>query len=820
MVGTILLACGVLGLGLFLVVQPKGSHSTQSDPQKPVASNDSVLIVMQHVGEVSKQAVAVTTVAISPDGKLAATGLSDGSVTVWDVGRGEMTRRITGHSGAVNGVVFRPDGQLVSGGADGTLRVWDATTGKASARLEVTGGAITCVAAYPLGPYILAGSSDHTLRLWDPDRSRELRRFEGHPTSVTSVAFARDGKAILSGGEDGRVMLWTVAQTAPQATFSDQSAPVRGVAFASDTSLGVSVSDDGVCRVWDLKQRTIHHSFPVPSGDETTLTSLACSPGGTFIVAGGSDQRLHLWRIASGHVGASPPLHEQPVTGCGLSPDGLFAYSTDAEGMLHAWALPAPVDAEIKQAQAALEKLRRDGESRKRFGEHMQRGQREAQAGRADEARQEFQRAQEAVPPESLEQELAQSAVKELDSGMARKRDDYVQHMETGKKSLEAGDEVTARKEFLAAKAIAPQRPEADEGLAQIERTRQLQSILGTAKSNPKLDFDFHSAGDDLLKQGSHFAYLFDEDELAKSQRNASPLDLLVREAPQPPLGLTSSPLVWTVVVTTTKPIPEPNLKVRLRLQDAEFRRVYAEEDYILKQGTQVQNITGRAAAPEGGWTSGRYAFRYFLVTSSSERELGVPKRFSMGLLNWTSLSRRFSAPEVQQSANYTIRTAFPVIADEPYRIDATGDISPVGPSLFRLVAGHDGVRSCGPEGIFPAAGNRELGKFEVIARDLPFSALLYKLDTEPSTSWSRYQHRLSRGMSPRAGEVSLSINSVTGTRQTSRPSEKFQPVPKSNSMYWQNKGDFQVTLIRGQFEFPVMLSRPQKMHLLKPFAK
>lgn len=818
-IGAALLGVLLVGLGLFLAMSDVPESS--ADESESGASNGAMRTVIENIGELAKQPAEVTSVAVSLDGKWIATGLSDGNVTVWESAPGKLLRSLTGHSGAVKGVAFSSEGKLISGGADGTIRVWDIHTGKSTAKWEVTGGAITCVAAYPFGPYVLAGCSDRTLRLCDPNRAKDLRRFEGLSAPATCVTFSPDARSFLSGSQDGRVQLWAITQSASVAKLAaDQTAAMRGVALTSDGTVGISATDDGKLLVWDLQKRSLKESFAGPFGEETTLSSMTCSPGGTLAITGGSDQRLHLWKIASGYVGSSAALHEQAVTGCGLSPNGLFALSGSSDGAVHAWVLPKPSDVEIQNAKNMVENFHREGALRKQFAEQMQRGQKAAEAGRMEEARQAFQRAKDILPAGTIEHELAQSAMGELESEATRKRDEYVQHMEKGKKALEAGDDANARKEFLAAKSIAPQRAEADEGLAQIERSKELQKLLGSAKSDPKLNFDFQPTGDDLLKQGNHFAYLFDEDELAKAQKNASPFKVMAQEVPPPPMGLTSSPLVWTVTVTTSKPIPEPNLKVRLRLQDAEFKRVYAEQDYVLQQGTQVQNVVGRAPAPQGGWTSGRYAFRYFLVTASSERELGVPRRFAMGLLKWTSQSVRVTAPLVQKANSYTLPTGFSVIADEPFRVDAMGDIRPVSPRVFREIAGRDGVVSSGPEGLFPGPGSRGHLQYMAVSRELPFAALLFKMDSDPSTPWSRYQHRLSRGLSPRSGEMSLSINSVTAARQGSRFTDKFQTVPKTSPTYWQGNGEFQVQLHRGQFEFPVTLSPLQKMHLLKPFSK
>jgi WD40 repeat protein len=90
-------------------------------------------------------------------------------VRLWDVRRRrQIGQPLTGHTGAVFGVAFRPDGHtLASAGADGTVRLWDVRSHRQLGQpLTVPFGYVYGVAFSPDGRTLASAGSDGTVRTW------------------------------------------------------------------------------------------------------------------------------------------------------------------------------------------------------------------------------------------------------------------------------------------------------------------------------------------------------------------------------------------------------------------------------------------------------------------------------------------------------------------------------------------------------------------------------------------------------------------------------------------------------------------------------
>jgi WD40 repeat protein len=273
----------------------------------------------------------------------------------------------TGHSSAVDCVVFSRDGRLLaSAGHDDVIKVWDATTGvelrsfkgHGTFLYSLTSDFRNSVAFSPDGKTLAAGSQDSTVKLWDI-ASGELRTLKGHSGWVNSVAFSPDGKTLASVG--GSVMLWDVATGSVLRTIKTNSFLLRAVAFSPDgKTLAVGSKDyadaeqtafgEGVARILDVATGSELHVLKSGWGDVSTV---AFSADGKMIATGSIDTRIKLWDAATGSLlhslgerPAAPAKPGQPVmmvvsfafvNSIAFSPDGKTLVSGSFDNSIALW---------------------------------------------------------------------------------------------------------------------------------------------------------------------------------------------------------------------------------------------------------------------------------------------------------------------------------------------------------------------------------------------------------------------------------------------------------------------------------------------------
>ena len=106
-----------------------------------------------------------------------------------------------------------PDGRLVaSGDTDGLIKLWEAATGRLLRTLGPAPRGVSFLAFHPDGrelatgvgrPTTFAPERTGTCLFWDVATGKEIRRLEGHAGGIDGIAFRPDGAQLATSSYDG-----------------------------------------------------------------------------------------------------------------------------------------------------------------------------------------------------------------------------------------------------------------------------------------------------------------------------------------------------------------------------------------------------------------------------------------------------------------------------------------------------------------------------------------------------------------------------------------------------------------------------------------
>jgi WD40 repeat protein len=243
--------------------------------------------------------------ALSPDGRLAATGDSDGFVHLRHAGTGRRDGpplALPHGTFTVQDVGFDPSGSRLIAATGKLVTIWNLRTHIRTV-LRPRQGFVWSVVFSPDGHHVAAGFDDNTARIWDL-RTRETVELSGHEGAVTHVAFNPDGSLLATASQDETAGIWNVRNGKMLAQLRGHTGNVEGASFASNGATVLTGSDDGTVRFWSVAADPVLAAIGSPpphaSPDRTALLSVAFDPSGRRLLIAGKDRTARVWDVGSG----------------------------------------------------------------------------------------------------------------------------------------------------------------------------------------------------------------------------------------------------------------------------------------------------------------------------------------------------------------------------------------------------------------------------------------------------------------------------------------------------------------------------------------
>ncbi len=265
-------------------------------------------------GEVFREAgifgetAGLHTMSVSPDGRILAIGMVDGSIRLWDLATRMKTVTLrsrlhlrAGHAALTKTMVYSGDGALLATGhLDGMIYLWRPDSGlelETNLRHE---GAVSGLGFSPDGGTLVSGGMDAAIKMWDMEAvvAGEARRLlRRQPAPITSLTLDAGGRTVISGHSNRSLRVHEVANGRLEATVHGQPSPPSVLTIEPTDNTVITGGRDGDIRRVSLESRRQVGLF---EGHGRMISSLALFPDGRRLASVAMDNRLVIWELESG----------------------------------------------------------------------------------------------------------------------------------------------------------------------------------------------------------------------------------------------------------------------------------------------------------------------------------------------------------------------------------------------------------------------------------------------------------------------------------------------------------------------------------------
>lgn len=226
-------------------------------------------------------------------------GWQDGGLRMHEIGSSNQIWQLdNAHKGGITSLELTKDSKMIAtGGTEGVVRIWELRSLAMKTNLKEHTNKITKVKLWPGDQKLISASRDKSLLYWDQVKEKRLQAFYQTMGGVNSFDIIPEQNLIVSTGQDRKISYWDLRvpnvvkcfDTDPNAQINEECHKIRCSKDGKSFYTGGST-----IRAWDLSSGKCQAQ---QLGHSNGCVSLDLSANEKSLITGGMDASIIIWQL-------------------------------------------------------------------------------------------------------------------------------------------------------------------------------------------------------------------------------------------------------------------------------------------------------------------------------------------------------------------------------------------------------------------------------------------------------------------------------------------------------------------------------------------
>jgi WD40 repeat protein len=247
---------------------------------------------------------------------------------------------LTGHSGCVYAMDKGfSEHAVFTGGSDRFIALWNLETLQAEKFSATLPAPIYTICHIPEKNILLAGTTTGSIHVLDLEKKEEIKILQHHRAPVFDIKYSLKTNCFYTAGGDGNFAVCDLDTLSLLKMKKLSQKKVRSIDFNETTSEVAVASGDSNILIFDLHTLEHKKDFIAHQLAEKVVGAniVRYSPDGKFLLTGGRDAHLNIWKVEDYELVKSIPAHNWAIYDIVFNPDATLFATASRDKTIKIW---------------------------------------------------------------------------------------------------------------------------------------------------------------------------------------------------------------------------------------------------------------------------------------------------------------------------------------------------------------------------------------------------------------------------------------------------------------------------------------------------